>query len=156
MQLRIPTAEAMEALAARLAAQCEPGTCLFLQGELGAGKTTFVRGFLRQAGYQGTVKSPTYTLVEPYEIAGKTFYHFDLYRINSDEELEGIGLRDYFDGRSICLVEWPERGGALLGKPDLLIRIQINGQAREAELQAHSPQGQELLDAVEGLKDTTN
>ena len=110
------TAEAMEEIGRQLGQSCPQGSRLYLQGDLGAGKTTLVRGFLRAKGYQGKVKSPTYTLVEPYELQGVNIFHFDLYRLNSAEELEGIGFRDYFDGESISLVEWPEKAESLLEK----------------------------------------
>ena len=145
MHMHVETAEAMEELGSRLGKACLRGTRLYLQGELGAGKTTFVRGFLRAKAYQGSVKSPTYTLVEPYELQDENIYHFDLYRLNSAEELEDIGFRDYFDGEGISLVEWPEKAESVLEKPDLSIIISIKEAARSLELQAFSSVGKDLL-----------
>src|ERR1700722_2619957 len=96
---------------------------IFLIGELGAGKTTLARGFLRGLGFNGVVKSPTYTLVETYHIGQKTIHHFDFYRIAALEELELMGIRDYFTSQSICLVEWPERVSAILSAADITCYI---------------------------------
>jgi len=134
MELTIDSAQEMEALGARLAAQY-PSGIVYLQGELGAGKTTVVRGWLRALGYQGKVKSPTYTLIEPYDLSGRRIYHFDLYRLNDPHELENIGTRDYFHPDALCLVEWPERGGSLLPSPDLRITIKHQGEQRRVRLE---------------------
>lgn len=134
----IPDAAGMESLGAALARQCPVGTKVFLQGQLGAGKTTLVRGFLRELGYSGIVKSPTYTLVEPYFLPGTTIYHFDLYRLNEPGELEAIGLRDYFDPEAICLIEWPEKAGRLLGKPDIDIKIEHHPVGRRVTISTPS------------------
>lgn len=124
---------ATEALGAELAERLPAGT-VFLEGDLGAGKTTLVRGWLRALGHVGAVKSPTYTIVEPYGISGKNVYHFDLYRLSDPEELEIIGGRDYFVTSSLCLVEWPARGEGALPAPDLVIRLAVDGEGRKAEL----------------------
>jgi tRNA threonylcarbamoyladenosine biosynthesis protein TsaE len=108
-----------------------PEKCLiFLQGDLGAGKTTLVRGFLRAAGYNGTVKSPTYNIVEEYTIAQQAVFHFDLYRLSSPEELEWIGINDYFSQHSICFIEWPDLGSGFLPKPDIIIALTQQEQGR--------------------------
>lgn len=99
---------------------------IHLNGNLGAGKTTLTRAFLRARGYEGTVKSPTFTLVEPYEFENYTIYHFDLYRLNSPLELEGIGMRDYFSPHTYSFIEWPEKGGALCPRATVEISIEIN------------------------------
>lgn len=145
LRKEIPDAAGMELLGDALARHCPEGTRLFLQGELGAGKTTLVRGFLRALGYHGIVKSPTYTLVEPYFLPRNTVYHFDLYRLNDPAELEAIGVRDYFDAAAICLVEWPEKAGNLLGQPDLHINIEQSDSGRRITFNALSPAGVTLL-----------
>jgi tRNA threonylcarbamoyladenosine biosynthesis protein TsaE len=126
----VSSPEEMQALAGALAVQCVWPMMIFLQGDLGAGKTTFVRGFLRALGYQGTVKSPTYTLVEPYQFGAHKVYHFDLYRLNDAEELEYLGLRDYLSEQAVCLVEWPERGLGALPPADLWVKIEHAGANR--------------------------
>ncbi|MEQ1560807.1 MAG: tRNA (adenosine(37)-N6)-threonylcarbamoyltransferase complex ATPase subunit type 1 TsaE [Methyloglobulus sp.] len=107
---------------------------VFLHGDLGAGKTTLVRGYLRAAGYAGTVKSPTYNIVEEYLINDKKIYHFDLYRMNSPEELEWIGINDYFKQESICFIEWPNQGEGYLPQADTVISLRVEGSGRVVEL----------------------
>src|SRR5579863_7253640 len=115
----ITTPSEMEQLGAQLAKACPSKIIIFLEGPLGAGKTTLTRGFLRGLGYTGSVKSPTYTLVEPYQINNQRVFHFDLYRVVDPRELEFIGIREYFSEEAICIIEWPERARAFLPTPDL-------------------------------------
>ncbi len=129
----------------RLGSVCKAGATIFLEGDLGAGKTTFCRGFLRAFGYSAAVKSPTYTLVEPYELERVLLYHFDLYRLGHAEELEYMGIRDYFSGDSIALIEWPERGAGVLPSPDLRVRISTQGNGRCLDVTAETPLGDRLL-----------
>ncbi len=137
----IADARAMEALGAILATACGQGAVVYLQGDLGTGKTTLVRGLLRGLGHAGPVRSPTFTLLEPYQCGGRSICHMDLYRLADPEELEYLGARDYFDERSLCLVEWPERGAGFLPPPDLRVHISYADRGRRVELTAHSEAG---------------
>lgn len=129
---------------AQMAKLLPPIFTIYLHGQLGAGKTTLVRGLLQSMGHNGKVKSPTYTLVEPYHLADKLIYHFDLYRLADPEELEFIGAKDYFDA-GICLVEWPERGKGFMPQPDLVCLMEVENKGRRIELQALSERGQQML-----------
>ena len=138
--------QAVEALAARFADVSDQGLVIFLQGNLGAGKTTFARGFLHACGYQGIVKSPTYTLVEPYQLdGGRMCYHFDLYRLSDGEELEFTGARDYFDTTSACLVEWPERATGYLPEPDIRVALEHLPEGRRAIISPGSTKGKSVM-----------
>lgn len=131
------------------------GIIIYLSGDLGAGKTTFVRGFLRALKITDIIKSPTYTLVEPYEVEQTSVYHFDLYRLKSGLELEAIGIRDYFHPFAICLVEWPQKGEPLLPSPDLMLNIIIKQNARFVEIKANNNRGNDALQTL-GRNATTN
>lgn len=149
MKRHISAAQQMEDFGRTLAACSNGPVFITLQGSLGTGKTTLVRGFLYGLGYEGAVKSPTYTLVEPYQIAQHDIYHFDFYRINDPEELEAIGLRDYFDGHHTCLIEWPENARGLLPQPDLAIQIEYQNEARDVSIEAHTRLGETVLKTLE-------
>ena len=122
---------------------------IFLHGDLGAGKTTCVRGFLKADGFCGPVKSPTFYLVEEYRIKERTIVHFDLYRLADPEELEWIGLRDYLDDDVVCFIEWPEKGAGYLPTPDLAIQFDGLRESRNVLWQAHSQIGQEFADRLD-------
>ena len=118
---------------------------VFLNGDLGAGKTTLTRGFVRGMGHKGNVKSPTYTLVEPYELPPWQVYHFDLYRLGDPEELEYMGIRDYFADNCCCFIEWPEKGAGLLANEDIIINMVYQSEQRVIVLQACSKRGEVVL-----------
>lgn len=134
-----------ERIGAALAAACDEGAVIFLQGDLGAGKTTLVRGFLRGLGHRGPVRSPTYTLVEPYEPAGRQCAHLDLYRLGDPSELEYLGIRDLLESPAILLVEWAERSLGGLPDPDLLIQIEHLPQGRRLRLSGCTERGRIIL-----------
>lgn len=150
MKLHIAEEHDMLAFGARLGgcvASAAGNVCavIFLHGELGAGKTTLVRGFLGGMGYHGKVKSPTYTLVEPYQFGARQVYHFDLYRLTDPQELEYIGLRDFLENAAIFLVEWPERGTGHLPPSDLDVCIEYADAARQITLVPHSVLGVSIV-----------
>jgi tRNA threonylcarbamoyladenosine biosynthesis protein TsaE len=139
--LSLPDEAATLRLGAACAAGASNGLVLHLRGELGAGKTTVTRGLLRALGYTGRVKSPSYTLVEPYSVLSLHLYHFDFYRFKDPSEWLSSGFREHFSPESLCIVEWPERAGALLAPPDLEIHLRYEDEARSATISSHTPPG---------------
>ncbi len=152
MTRQLPDPEATralgQALGEALAAQAPHTFMLWLRGDLGAGKTELARGVLAGLGHQGRVPSPTYTLVEPYGLAGTTVLHVDLYRLRDPAELDDLGLADALAAGAIALVEWPERAAGRLPTADLEVRLEVSGSGRLACLEAASPAGAAVVAAV--------
>ena len=142
LSVEIHGEEAMQAFGARLGQVCGGHGVTYLRGDLGAGKTTLSRGLLRGLGHQGAVKSPTFTLVEPYEIGDVRAFHFDLYRLVDPEELEFLGIRDYFEDDALCLIEWPDKGAGFLPKPDLTITISPQDSGRSLKMLSQGSRGE--------------
>lgn len=143
-QISVANAGKMETLGQQLAPILNEVGLVFLGGDLGAGKTTLVRGILRGFDYRGVVSSPTFTLVEPYLLGGRRIYHFDLFRLNDPEELEMIGAREYFSGNDLCLLEWPDKGEGFLPTPDINVIIQKVKQGRTVRFETMSDCGADL------------
>lgn len=173
LQRRLADEAATIAAGIDIGAALEGQGIVFLYGEMGAGKTTFCRGILRQYGYQGAVKSPTYTLVEPYNLPQHSIFHFDLFRLTDGEELYYLGIEDYFSSPSICLIEWPEKGAEFLPSCDLKINInnhrqtiEKNGktcsksgasgisEGRIMEISAHTDYGNEIINKISAVFET--
>lgn len=142
LTLYLADEQAMVEFGARIARVTQGVGVIFLEGDLGAGKTTLSRGIIRGLGHDGAVKSPTFTLVEPYEIGPVRAFHFDLYRLVDPEELEFLGIRDYFEGDALCLLEWPQRGAGFLPKPDLTITITPHNNGRSVHLLSQGSRGE--------------
>ncbi len=133
----------MLALGQKLGVSLQAGSVVFLRGDLGAGKTTLARGILRGLGFTDDVTSPSFTLVEPYENDAVSVFHFDLYRVEDVQELENIGFRDFFDGRNICVIEWPEKAHNALPQPTLSVKISRASTNENAQVLPDSPKGRE-------------
>ncbi|VVO61519.1 tRNA threonylcarbamoyladenosine biosynthesis protein TsaE [Pseudomonas fluorescens] len=134
--------QAMSDFGTRIARVTQGHGLIFLVGNLGMGKTTLSRGIIRGLGHVGAVKSPTFTLVEPYEIGAIRAFHFDLYRLVDPEELEFLGIRDYFDDDALCLIEWPDKGAGFLPKPDLTITISPQDSGRSLNILSQGSRGE--------------
>jgi len=137
--------EAMVAVGEAIGKALAGGALVYFHGNLGSGKTTLCRGVLRAWGHAGAVKSPTYTLVEPYRYGDTDIYHFDLYRLGDPEELDFIGIRDYFEQGNVCLVEWPEKGFGVLPKPDLEVFLSGGGATRQLRLEGRGLRGDGII-----------
>ena len=145
----LATAADTLALGGALAPGLHPGMVIYLCGDLGAGKTTLARGILRALGITESIKSPTFTLVEPYTISSLYLYHFDFYRFTRSDEWVDAGLREYFNSESVCLIEWPEKAGGELPAPDLRIDIDIDGSGRSVTIMANTEAGRHCLMRVQ-------
>jgi tRNA threonylcarbamoyladenosine biosynthesis protein TsaE len=145
----LPDEAATLALGNRLAHVIEPGLYVALSGNLGSGKTTLTRGILRGLGFRGKVKSPTYTLVELYNLSKLDLYHFDLYRFKDPQEWLDAGFRDHFEPRNVCLMEWPERAGDLLPVPDLRVSLSVEGDGRRIRIAAETENGKRCLERLQ-------
>ena len=152
LEWEIPNEEAMILLGQKIAPCLAKtnGNVVYLQGELGAGKTTLVRSILQSLGISGRVKSPTYTLVEPYDLSNRTVYHLDLYRLADPQELEFLGIRDYLSENNILLVEWPERGQGVLPLADVVIRIAYSGIGRKVTIGPGEGGNYQWISNIEG------
>ena len=139
------------AFGAALSKALVPSLTIYLHGDLGAGKTTLVRGLLHALGHAGKVKSPTYTLVETYMLSHYNLHHFDLYRFNDDEEWEAAGFRDYFNEQSVCMIEWPEKAAHVLPVADINVSLSIQGAGRHATFEASTELGQQSLERMKSI-----
>lgn len=135
-------------LALALTAAFNHGGLVFLRGQLGAGKTALVRGILRGLGYTGTIKSPTYGLVESYQLTQGLVHHFDLYRIENKEQLVNVDFEEFFTAKAICFIEWPQHGGHLLPQPDIEFELHIESDGRRLDWIANTPLGRDMLNAA--------
>ena len=148
LKMHLADEAATRALGARLARVIRPGLLVYLHGELGSGKTALARGLLRGLGYQGRVKSPTYTLVELYTVSRLNLYHFDFYRLRDPKEWRDAGFSEYFNGAAVCMVEWPEKAGGLLPVADLEIELEFAGDGRDLSIRAGTESGKACLNRL--------
>lgn len=146
----MPSEQATRAVAARIAPALLPGCIIYLSGPLGAGKTAFSRALIRSLGYNGRVKSPTYTLVEPYNLSRFDLYHFDFYRFSSEEELRDAGFEEMLDSSAVTLVEWPEKAALTLPAPHVHMRLELaeSEDARHLSITFDGAQGLACLNAL--------
>jgi tRNA threonylcarbamoyladenosine biosynthesis protein TsaE len=145
LSLGLPDETATLSLGAALSRALAPGLVIWLEGDLGSGKTTLVRGVLRGLGYAGNVKSPTFTLIELYAISSLNLHHFDFYRFSQPEEYLDAGLDEYFQGGAICFVEWPDKAGDYLARADLRVALSVEDQGRRVDIVSHTDAGRACL-----------
>ena len=148
VQINLENEEGTEQFGRLLARLIKIPFTIYLEGDLGTGKTRLSRALLHGLGHVGVVKSPTYTLVEPYHLNNLVIYHFDLYRLAEPSELDFMGIRDYFTDNALVLVEWPSRGEGFLNPQDLTIRLQFAGQGRDCTVTAHTIEGELFIDQL--------
>lgn len=148
IELELASEQETQNLGELIAKFIEAPTTCYLNGDLGVGKTRLVRAVIQSLGYKGNVKSPTYTLVEPYQFENLRAYHFDLYRLSDPEELEYLGIRDYFDQDSIAFIEWPEKGKGWLEQADISVTLEFLGSGRRCSIQSGTSRGNLLLDKL--------
>ena len=148
LELDLLSPAATDELGAQLAPLLSGGGVVYLYGDLGAGKTSLARAILKSLGYQGRVKSPTYTLVEPYELEPMTVYHMDLYRLSDPGELEYLGIREMIDETVLCLIEWPDHGAGYISRPDLIIKLEYLSAGRSVTLDANTERGVRILGSM--------
>lgn len=149
MRQYLPAESDTLAFGAALAHALEPGLVVYLQGDLGAGKTTLARGLLRGLGHTGKVKSPSFALLEPYIFSRLYLYHFDFYRFTDARELDEAGFRDYFNSESVCLVEWPEKAAGVVPAADISIAMTMSGSGRQLEIDASTEAGRRCLERLD-------
>jgi tRNA threonylcarbamoyladenosine biosynthesis protein TsaE len=142
--LNLPNEQASKDFAKKLALYLHPPLIIAFSGDLGTGKTTLIRAMLHQLGIISAIKSPTFSLVESYNLPEMLVHHFDLYRIHHEEELEYIGFRDYFTSKSVCCIEWAENAGKALPKPDIRFKLTVKGTGREVLIAANSDAGKRI------------
>lgn len=147
-EIEVEDETAMLRFGAQLADALGGRGAVLISGDLGAGKTTLCRGLLRQMGHEGSVKSPTFTLVEPYEIEGVCVYHFDLYRLSHPDELDYVGIDEYFSNETLCLVEWPEKAEGSLPSHDLELSIDVTGEKRNIRIGSNSQHGTRICESL--------
>lgn len=148
LQIELKDEAATQRLGELMASHLQKPLTCYLEGDLGVGKTRLVRAIVQSLGYQGNVKSPTYTLVEPYRLQGTNVYHFDLYRLSDPEELDYLGIRDYFDDQSVAFIEWPEKGEGWLAAADISLSLEFFQSGRKCLLEAKSEAGKLLLEKL--------
>ena len=148
ISLFLSNAAATDSFGHALANALQPGMVIYLSGPLGAGKTATVRALLRKMGVLGTIKSPTYTLVELYVVSRLSLYHFDFYRLQDPDEWLEAGLRDYFNPDSICLVEWPDKAGASLPHADIVLNLGLENEGRRLQVLCNTQMGQQCINSA--------